>query len=298
MRPGPHPTSTQTPPRGSAPSRAEQPFELGARGRRVADVVINGLRSRGRIPGRPHLVPDTAEGSPTSRAPLGWPAWSRPSSLRAGPYSLALSAQHDGDATRTFRDGVSHGRLVGGARPRAAFARQSLRRARSPSSRRERRGARAAPLLPRGSTTITRSSSGAFRDDPLLGARRRAISPGCGPCGSRTIAHALLRAFCGQLITVARGAGHRTPGHPRRDAELDWLPRSTVHDAPRALSPAELRRLGLHARRGATLLRICRSLDLERLRDLPTETSAAGMLRERGLGPWSLGVVSLEGLGR
>jgi 3-methyladenine DNA glycosylase/8-oxoguanine DNA glycosylase len=65
-----------------------------------------------------------------------------------------------------------------------------------------------------------------------------------------------------------------------------------------ALAPAELRRLGLHARRGATLVRICTSLDLERLRDLPAETVTARLGRERGLGPWSIGVVALEGLGR
>src|SRR5262249_6561923 len=62
-------------------------------------------------------------------------------------------------------------------------------------------------------------------------------------------------------------------------------------------SPAELRRLGLHARRGATLVRLCRSLDLERLRDLPLDTVETRLLRERGIGPWSLGVIALRGLG-
>jgi 3-methyladenine DNA glycosylase/8-oxoguanine DNA glycosylase len=64
------------------------------------------------------------------------------------------------------------------------------------------------------------------------------------------------------------------------------------------VSPAELRRLGLGMRRGTSLVRICRSLDLERLRALPGEASAERLLRERGLGPWSVGVVFLEGLGR
>src|SRR5256885_626122 len=44
--------------------------------------------------------------------------------------------------------------------------------------------------------------------------------------------------------------------------------------------------------------RICRSVDLERLRALPTDRAAAFIERERGLGPWSAGVVCLEGLGR
>ena len=59
-----------------------------------------------------------------------------------------------------------------------------------------------------------------------------------------------------------------------------------------------LRQLGLHARRAAALVRISRSIDLERLRTLPTERAAAFIERERGLGPWSAGVVCLEGLGR
>jgi len=63
-------------------------------------------------------------------------------------------------------------------------------------------------------------------------------------------------------------------------------------------SPAELRKLGLHARRGATLARLCRSLELERLKELPTDAVANRLERERGLGPWSVGVVCLEGLGR
>jgi 3-methyladenine DNA glycosylase/8-oxoguanine DNA glycosylase len=39
-------------------------------------------------------------------------------------------------------------------------------------------------------------------------------------------------------------------------------------------------------------------LELERLKQQPTETVAARLERERGLGPWSVGVVCLEGLGR
>jgi len=65
-----------------------------------------------------------------------------------------------------------------------------------------------------------------------------------------------------------------------------------------ALAPAELRQLGLHARRGATLVRVCSSFDLERLRDLPGDAVEARLGRERVLGPWSIGVVALEGLGR
>ena len=51
-------------------------------------------------------------------------------------------------------------------------------------------------------------------------------------------------------------------------------------------------------RRAATLVRLCRSLELERLRSQPSDAAAGRLVRERGLGPWSVGVVFLEGLGR
>jgi 3-methyladenine DNA glycosylase/8-oxoguanine DNA glycosylase len=43
---------------------------------------------------------------------------------------------------------------------------------------------------------------------------------------------------------------------------------------------------------------MCRSTDLERLKDHPTAIARQRLERERGLGPWSAGVVCLEGLGR
>jgi len=60
----------------------------------------------------------------------------------------------------------------------------------------------------------------------------------------------------------------------------------------------EARLAELHERRGAAVVRLCRSLELERLHDAPTETVVARIERERGLGPWSAGVVCVEGLGR
>ena len=65
----------------------------------------------------------------------------------------------------------------------------------------------------------------------------------------------------------------------------------------RRVSPAHLRRLGLATPRASTLIRLCRTLDLERLRTLAPEAVEARLLRERGIGPWSLGVIGLEGLG-
>ena len=129
-----------------------------------------------------------------------------------------------------------------------------------------------------------------FRDDPLLGLSIRRLH-GLRPLRRPTVAHALLRAICGQLIEARRAlaierAILRAIGDP--------APR---RDAIAALSPAQLRRLGLATPRASTLVRVCRTLDLEGLRGRPIEAVEARLLRERGLGPWSLGVIALEGLG-
>jgi 3-methyladenine DNA glycosylase/8-oxoguanine DNA glycosylase len=71
-----------------------------------------------------------------------------------------------------------------------------------------------------------------------------------------------------------------------------------TQDALRNLSAAELRAHGLAASRAATLSRLVDTLDLERLRQHPTATVLARLTRERGIGPWSVGVIALEGLGR
>ncbi|MEP6892619.1 MAG: hypothetical protein ABI927_02465, partial [Gaiellaceae bacterium] len=68
--------------------------------------------------------------------------------------------------------------------------------------------------------------------------------------------------------------------------------------ALRQLSGAELRACGLAASRAATLLRLTSMIDLERLHDHETATVLARLTRERGIGPWSVGVIALEGLGR
>jgi len=112
-----------------------------------------------------------------------------------------------------------------------------------------------------------------------------------------TVAHALLRALCGQLIESRRARSLERRiilGTDRGDG----LRRPPTAESLGRLSAAELRALGLHARRAATLLRLVRGSDLERLRSLPTGAAAARLERERGLGPWSVGLVCLEGLGR
>jgi 3-methyladenine DNA glycosylase/8-oxoguanine DNA glycosylase len=212
-----------------------------------------------------------------------------------GPYSLALTARHAGDATRVFRDGVLDALLQVDGRVERGAARQH----------------------PDGSVRLVADSEGAierlrfvlaidddhseflrrFRDDPMIGPATRRLA-GMRQLRLATVEHALLRALCGQLIEArrARSIERRivrsvTPAHGSLHAP-------PTAEALRGISPAELRALGLHARRGATLARVCATLDLDRLRSLPASTVAARLGRERGLGPWSVGVVALEGLGR
>jgi len=213
-----------------------------------------------------------------------------------GPYSLALSARIASGATRRFQDG----RLTAAVRVAGEVELASARQ------------------RPDGVVVLQGSSDEglarlrfqlgldddhtpfleAFAEDPLLGETVRRLR-GFRPLRLGSVAQALLKAVAGQLIDSrrARATEQRviraaTPAHegglhaPPECAELARF------------APAELRALGLGARRGAALVRICRSLELERLHDLPTAAAAARLGREPGLGPWSVGVICLEGLGR
>lgn len=209
----------------------------------------------------------------------------------SGPYSLALSARRASDATRTFRDGILNavvpaGRGVAWQRPDGvvcvrATGEEALDQLRFCLGVDDDH----TPFVLR------------FQRDPLLGPTVRRLR-GLRPVRLATVAHALLRALCGQLILAseARAMERRIvrAATDRRDGLS--IPPNTADLA--RFSPAELRRLGLHARRGSTLVRLTRSVELERLKDEPTVAVSDRLLRERGLGPWSLGVVCLEGLGR
>jgi AraC family transcriptional regulator, regulatory protein of adaptative response / DNA-3-methyladenine glycosylase II len=214
-----------------------------------------------------------------------------------GPYSLRLSCRFAGDATCTFLDGVLTAALHAGSGPELVRARQLPdgtvqlvgNSVEGVERLRERLGLDAdiEPFLRR------------FGDDALLGPSIHRLH-GLRPPVLGTVAHALLRALCGQLIQSGRA---RAIERAVVRAATPALGASGLHAPPGCrelgrLAPAELRRLGLHARRSATLVRICRALDLERLRALPTDAVADRLGRERGLGPWSVGVICLQGLGR
>lgn len=127
--------------------------------------------------------------------------------------------------------------------------------------------------------------------DPLLGPSVRALR-GLRPTRTSTVAHATLRAICGQLIqssrareierTVIRATGQNPPSR----------------EALARLSPAALTGCGLATSRAATLTRLMRAIDLESLKRATPVTALARLRRERGIGPWSVGVIALHGLGR
>jgi 3-methyladenine DNA glycosylase/8-oxoguanine DNA glycosylase len=212
-----------------------------------------------------------------------------------GPYSLRLSARHGADATRSVADGVYTATIDAGGRLERVAAWQ----------------------LPDGGIRVRAASDAGvehvrfvlgldddhlefltrFASDPLLGAALPALR-GLRPLRTATVAHALLRAVAGQLITARRARQIERAVIRAATPELGGLHRApTAADLGR-FSPAQLRRLGLGMRRADALVRLCRSLDLEALKGHPSAAVAARLERERGLGPWSTGVVFLEGLGR
>jgi DNA-3-methyladenine glycosylase II len=215
----------------------------------------------------------------------------------AGPYSLALSTKHASDATRHLRDGTLTTALRVGDRVEVGSARQTVdgRVVLRAESEEGFERLRFVLAVDADHSEFLRR----FARDPLLGETALQFQ-GMRQLRLPTVAQTLLRAFCGQLIdsrrarqlerTIVRAVEPRVEG-------------TDLHAPPTCaslgrLAPVRLRQLGLHARRGAALVRICRSVELERLHDLPTAKAADFIERERGLGPWSAGVVCLEGLGR
>jgi 3-methyladenine DNA glycosylase/8-oxoguanine DNA glycosylase len=130
-----------------------------------------------------------------------------------------------------------------------------------------------------------------FADDPLLGPSVRALR-GLRPTRTATVAQAVLRAVCGQLIQSRRA----------RDLEQEIVracgENPPTREALAHLSPAAICRCGLATSRASTISRLVRTLELEALRTTQAGTALARLRRERGIGPWSVGVIALQGLGR
>ncbi len=215
-----------------------------------------------------------------------------------GPYSLELSARGAGDRTRTFRDGLLTCVFETGGSPALARVwqvRDGTLRVRLDAGEPE-------PALERLRFILATDADHTeflrrFGSDPLIGLTTFRLR-GLRPLRTATVTHALLRALCGQLIEAreARRIEARIlRAYAGEHAGLS-LPPGRPAFAPR--SPAELSAHGLVARKASALVRLSRELDLERLHDVPTAVAVARICRERSLGPWSAGVVCLEGLGR
>jgi len=211
-----------------------------------------------------------------------------------GPYSLALSARLAGDATRRVREGLVTARCGGGV-ARAFQSRDGTVTIRSESATAAEKLRWMLALDDDHSEFLLR-----FADDPLVGRATKHLR-GFRPLRTATVAQAVLRAVCGQLIdsktarSLERSVIRALQGRAVAATGLSEPPTTSTLAA---VAPFELRRLGLHERRGAAVVRLCRSLELERLHELPTAAVVRRLERERGLGPWSAGVVCLEGLGR
>ena len=126
-----------------------------------------------------------------------------------------------------------------------------------------------------------------FADDPLVGplVRRR---PGLRPLVRGTAATAAWAEAAAIETRVVAAAAPRSGG----------LRAPPTRQEIGALSPAELAARGLSPGRASTLARLLRTLDPEALAGHGSPAVLARLTRERGIGPWSAGVIALYGLGR
>jgi 3-methyladenine DNA glycosylase/8-oxoguanine DNA glycosylase len=211
-----------------------------------------------------------------------------------GPFSLRASARLAGDATRRFNGRILlclfelDGRLERAAAWQETDGGIALRALSEDGLERMK----AVLPLEADHTEFLRR----FADDPLLRRPVRELR-GMRPLRLGSVTQAVLRAVCGQLIEARRA----------RNIELRLIRATSPTDGvlyappePKAFcsfAPAQLQRFDLSARKSATLVRLCRTLDLEHLRFVAPAGAARRLERERGLGPWSVGVIGLHGLG-
>lgn len=212
-----------------------------------------------------------------------------------GPYSLRLSGRLASDATRVVVDGTYRAVVRAGDRLERV---QAVQRTDgtivvAADSDAGIDHVRFATGLEDDHSEFVRR----FAKDPMLGETLRRVR-GLRPMRTGSVAQSLLRAVAGQLIETKEARRIE-----RRIVSKAAPALGDLHAPPTAkelarFSPAELARLGLGARRATALIRLCRSLDLEGLKARPSRNVALRLNRERGLGPWSVGVICLEGLGR
>lgn len=214
------------------------------------------------------------------------------------PYSLALSARTKSDATRVLRDGVLTMAFEADDAPALARVRQRADGSLAVSiESRARRAALERLRFVLGADDDHSPFLHRFARDELLGRAIRELA-GLRPLRTATVTHALLKAVCGQLIQAkaARLLENRLVRVASPEHEGFRLPPARTTFS--RFTHAELAREGLVSRKAAALLRLTRDLDPERLCGVPTNVAARRIERERGLGPWSAGMICLYGLGR
>ena len=216
-----------------------------------------------------------------------------------GPYRLAQSAWGDAGGTRSSSHGVLRVALRPGGAPAWAIVRQRH------DGDLEARVFGPAPL----DEAVAALRWSLAVDDDLEGFRRMAAGdgllgplvearPGYRPVRLGTLAHAVLAAMAGQLVT-SREAVQTERAIIRRASPVHGglrLPPSAAEIG--RLSVAGLRAAGLSSGRSATLARVVGSGDPERLRRVSSPALLSWARAERGLGPWSAGVIAIYGLGR
>ncbi len=136
-----------------------------------------------------------------------------------------------------------------------------------------------------------------FRDDALIGNAVKTLG-GMRPIRTATVVHSLLKAVCGQLIDSRSARLLEAKLIRRACPEHEGLRLPPTRETFQRFTRAELARDGLVSRKASALLRLTRELDLERLHGVSTDVAERRIERERGLGPWSAGMVCLYGLGR
>jgi 3-methyladenine DNA glycosylase/8-oxoguanine DNA glycosylase len=107
-----------------------------------------------------------------------------------------------------------------------------------------------------------------------------------------------MRAIVSQLITSREAHSIEWRLLHATTERVDRLVAPPLPHHFAGFAPAQLQRFGLPARKATALVRICRTFDPERLRRLPADAAAARLESERGVGPYSVGFVWTQGLGR
>ena len=136
-----------------------------------------------------------------------------------------------------------------------------------------------------------------FAHDPLIGRATHRLQ-GLRPVRSATVAHALLKAVCGQLIQAraARALEARLLRLAAPDARRAAAAADTLDIRPFLASRARPPRARLaQGDRAHPTLEDDRARATQGCAD---GAAVARIVRERGLGPWSAGVICLQGLGR